>query len=289
MLRRIATLTRRGVVPIGFGCALFFAAAPARAADATVGECLAASEASLKFGNAHQRLEERAELGKCAASSCPEVIREECARRLDEVKRIVPSFVLDVRDAANQRVRVQVEIDGQPLTDAADDSPIAVNPGQHRLLIAAAGYPTVTREVVLSEGEIERTIHVQLAAAPANGANSAPEASAPAAPEQRGSTQRAFAWATAGVAIAGLGVGSAFGALAWSKRRHAREVCPDRCADDAGVEAWADAKRAGNVSTIAFAVGGAAAIASTALWITLPKSDARLEVGVGNVSIRGSW
>lgn len=288
MFRELTALS--GFARLGLLCAAFAAgvlsAASARAADPAVNECLAASESSLKFGNEHQRIEERAELLKCAADVCPGVIREECARRLQDVNRIIPTLVLDVRDASNQRVAAKVQIDGQPVADAVVDRPLAVNPGQHRLVIEAANYPSVAREVVVSEGEVDRTVSIQLAPGKSS---EAPESAPTLVWSTRRSTQGAFALTSAGVAIVGLGVGSAFGVVALSKKRHAREVCPDRCADDAGVETWAEAKRAGNVSTVAFAVGGVAAIAALGLWITLPKSDAHVEVGWSSVSVGGSF
>src|SRR5882724_3225978 len=64
----------------------------ARAADPTIAECLAASDASLKLGTDHKLQAERAQLLVCSASSCPSDIRKECLSRVEEVNAAIPSL-----------------------------------------------------------------------------------------------------------------------------------------------------------------------------------------------------
>jgi serine/threonine-protein kinase len=94
------------------------------------------------------------------------------------------------------------------------------------------------------------------------------------------------------VGVAGLGVGSAFGLVAMSKRDEAQGVCPHAlCSDSAGSSKWSDAKSAGNVATVAFIVGGVGAAAGVVLWLTAPSvgQDVRVGFAPGRVQVRGTW
>ncbi|HET9931318.1 MAG TPA: hypothetical protein VFQ35_11545 [Polyangiaceae bacterium] len=255
------------------------------ASEPTVSECLAASEASLTAGNEHRRLAERAELSRCASPSCPAVVREECTRRLAEVARLIPSVVFDIRGTKPGALSgLSVSVDGHAVEASAMGSPMALEPGEHSVVVRAQGYAVESQQITVREGESKREIHVQLVRA----SDQMREKEPPAIESAGRRTQRVAAYGAAGVAAVGLGVGTAFGVLAWSKKRKAGEVCPTRCRDDAGVEAWEDARRAGNISTVAFAVGGVAVVAAAALWITLP-GDTQVAIGLDDISLRGHW
>jgi hypothetical protein len=63
---------------------------------------------------------------------------------------------------------------------------------------------------------------------------------------------------------------------------------PDLC-DDTGLELRSDARELANVSTVAFALGGAAVVAGVVLFVTAPSGDAsalgsvRFGVRVGTI------
>src|ERR1700733_6322453 len=79
--------------------AVLFAAGTARAARPTTTEGLASSDAPRGAGNAHKLRAERSALLVCAAASCPADIRKECAQRVEEVSRRVPTVIFEARDA----------------------------------------------------------------------------------------------------------------------------------------------------------------------------------------------
>jgi len=56
--------------------------------------------------------------------------------------------------------------------------------------------------------------------------------------------------------VVGIGIGSIFGLQAMSKHNDAAGACPNACTDQRGVKLWDDARSSGNISTIAFAIGG---------------------------------
>src|ERR1051325_1521519 len=114
--------TMRHPLPRFMRCALALASVlfslPARAADPTVSECLAASEASLKAGNEHQLRAERRSLLLCAAASCPGAVRKECLQRVEQVSNAIPSIVFEAKDENGKDLsEVKVTMDGEVLAD----------------------------------------------------------------------------------------------------------------------------------------------------------------------------
>jgi hypothetical protein len=259
-------------------------AAPARAADPTTADCLAASDASLKSGNEHKLRAERAQLLVCAAPSCPADIRKECTARVDEVNAQIPTIIFEAKDGAgNDLSAVRVTMDGEVLAERLEGTALSIDPGRHAFTFETAGQRPVTKEYVMLQAQKDRRETVTFGSPPPA------LAAAPAAHGGLG-TQRIAAIAATGAGVVGLGIGTVFGVMAMSKKSDAQSACPDRCADQAGVALWSDAKSAGNVSTIAFVIGGLGVAAGAALWLTAG-SDAAPQVGVGpaSVTVRGRW
>jgi hypothetical protein len=83
------------------------------------------------------------------------------------------------------------------------------------------------------------------------------------------SPQRYAAIGAGAVGLAGVVVGSIFGLKSKSKRDDAESYCSGgECRDPAGVDLREEARSAGNVSTIAFIVGGAGLAGGAVLWFT---------------------
>ncbi|MGC4087182.1 MAG: hypothetical protein QM756_04620 [Polyangiaceae bacterium] len=280
---------KRALRALAFGVVLGgLTSRPAGAALPTVPECLSASEASIALGNERKHLAERDELLICAQPSCPEIVREECERRLEDANRRIATVVFDVRDGEDRPLTaITVLIDGRMLEMRATDEPVPVDPGKHHFTFRAGGKPELSRTFTIREGERDRPIQIRLGV----------EASPPAPQagrdhESRISVQRMFALGSAGLAVAGLATGSVLGVLAIKRRNAAREVCPGACADRAGVDAWEEARRRGNESTVAFVVAGVAGAAAAVLWFSLPTQQAtstRLGFGLGSATVTGAF
>ncbi len=268
----------------------------ARAADPTTADCLSASDASLRAGNEHKLRSERTQLLVCAAPSCPADIRKECTRRVDEVNLAIPTVVFEAKDAnGNDLSAVRVTMDGEVIAERLEGSALSLDPGEHAFVFEAAGQAPVTKQLVIREAEKERREAIRFGVVPTEAPVAQPSApvSPPPADENQStwSNQKTAAVVAASVGVVGLGVGSVFGLRALSKKSHANDICPDACSDDEGLQAWRDARSAGNVSTIFFIVGGAALGAGAALWFTAPKAHATTQVGFGpgSVAVRGSF
>jgi len=264
---------------------------PARAADPTVPECLAASDASLKSGNEHQLRAERTELLICSSSSCPSEIRKECMRRVDEVSASIPTIVFEVKDPGGIDLSdVKVTMDGEVLAERLDGTALAIDPGLHTFVFEAPNQPSVSKQLVIREAEKDRKESIQLGVA-AEGAG-AQQPVAPAASSSGGGmpAQKVAAIVALGIGVAGVATGSVFGVMAMQKKDDAEKLCPAECADKKGTDAWSDAKQAGTFSTIGFIVGGVGLAGAALLWFTAPSStQAQVGIGPGSIQLRGSF
>ncbi|MFZ5892292.1 MAG: hypothetical protein ACOY0T_14635 [Myxococcota bacterium] len=280
----------RVLKPFTLLCLSVLLASSARAADPTTADCLAASDASLKAGNEHKLRAERAQLLICAAPSCPADIRKECTRRVEEVNAAIPTIVFEVKDAAgNDLSAVKVSMDGEVLAERLEGSALSIDPGEHTFTFEAAGQPVTIKQLLVREAEKERRELVRLGGVSTN-TGLGTQTSAPPLPagEPSGGLggQKIGALVAAGVGVVGLGLGSAFGLSAMSKKDRAEELCPNQCADDAGVEAWRDARSAGNLSTVFFIIGGVGVAAAATLWFTAPRSSGATQVGVSPTGLQ---
>jgi hypothetical protein len=278
--------------------------APCEAADPTTSDCLAANESSIALRNDHKLRAARAQLLVCAARSCPADVRKECVRRVTEVNAAMPTVVFEAKDGSgNDLTAVRVLMDGEPLAERIEGMALSIDPGEHEFTFEAAGQASVRKRFVIREGEKDRRERIVITAPPpAIDATPAAPAPAPtqgsgAAPAAGGSGlggQRVAALVVGGVGVLGVVLGSAFGLQAISKRDSAAQACPERCADPSGVSMWHDAGTAGNVSTAAFVLGGAALAGAAVLWLTGRPSGpenraAAIAVGPGGVTVRGRW
>lgn len=287
------------------GAALLGVGTPAGAADPTIAECLGSNDKSIALRNDHKLLAARKELLVCAAATCPAEVRKECMRRVDQVNASLPTVVIEAKDGSgNDLAAVKVTMDGDVLTEKLDGSALSIDPGAHTFTFEVAGQPPVTKQLVIREGQKDRREVLQFGApAPATATptatqatqatpNPAIETSVDQVSSSSGNTQRTLALVAGGVGVVGVAVGSIFGLQSMSKHSDAEKKCPGACPDQAGVDLWNEARTAGNISTIAFAVGGVGLATGAILWFTAKpsrSSSVQAQVGPGSLQIRGTW
>jgi hypothetical protein len=162
-----------------------------------------------------------------------------------------------------------VRRDGEVIGNAVWGSAIPVDPGPHVVEAQAPHRQAFRQSVDVGAGNASVTVTVT---------DLTPEA----AEVHRdmgghpGGTQRTAGLVLAGAGALGLLVGGAFGLVAMGKENDALDNhCPHQPLCDAqGVRLGQDAKSAATVSTIAFAVGGAALAGGIVLFFTAPRLDA---------------
>jgi hypothetical protein len=127
------------------------------AAEPSIKECLASSEASLKLANDYKLRAERAQLLVCSAASCPAEIRKECLKRVDEVNIAIPSVVFDVRDPdGNDLTAVKIMMDDEVLAERIRGVALSVDPGEHLFRFSTAGQAMLEKRLLIRESQKDR-------------------------------------------------------------------------------------------------------------------------------------
>jgi hypothetical protein len=252
-------------------------------ADPTARECATASEDALGLRKQEKLKDAKDRLLVCSAPTCPADVRDECARRMTELTAAIPSVVFDVKDASgNDVAAVHVTMDGSMLTDQLTGGALAVDPGEHTFRFEVPSSPAVEKKLVIHEGEKDRHVAVALGGGDATTNGSPPPPPAPTTTPERGGSswngQKTAAVVVAGIGVVGIGVGSIFGAMAFSKWSDAKSACAGGCGpNDPAQTQKSDAQTAATVSTVGFIAGGAALVGAAALWFTAP-SGAQMQV-----------
>jgi hypothetical protein len=179
-----------------------------------------------------------------------------------------------------------VRVDGTERGTTPLREPLRLPTGTVTLQIGAAGYLEVTRQAVLTAGGTTRE-QIDLVAVPRTQSLTAEppmrgEAIRPPSapvPSSRGSVQRALAWTSGGVAVAGLALGAVALVLrnveadtfnARNADADPRNDCPRGATSSACRDLESGVSTRETLSVVGFVVGGAAAIASAVLFVTLP-------------------
>lgn len=272
--------------PVAAVLAVALAAGAAHADDPTTADCLGASENSLKLGNEQKLRAERAQLLVCAAATCPADIRKECLRHVDEVNAQIPTIIFAVKDTAgNDLSAVKVTMDGEVLAERLQGVGLSMDPGEHTFTFEAPGQGVVTKKLIIAAGQKDRREQINFGAA-----TTTTTTDVPVSPSSGGlGTQKKIALVTGGLGIVGVGLGTVFGLIAMGKKSDAQNECPNQCTTPDGVSKWNDAATAGNVSTVAFIVGGVALAGAAVLWFTAPRGKTQVGLGPQGVQVKGVW
>jgi hypothetical protein len=209
----------RHVVASATAAVLTVAFAPPASADPNARECIAAADRGQVLQRGHNLTMAREAFRVCAAPSCPAEVQRACIGWLDTADKAQPTLAFNVTDSNNVDIAdVHVTVDGNPFVSKLLGTAVEIDPGEHAFRFVAPGYVSLTRKVVIVEGEKMRRVHVVLdkvggntpapvvgAVAPVPRSASAPPPEAP--PETRAPPETSTAQKTAGVIL--LATGSA--------------------------------------------------------------------------------
>ena len=289
---------------------------PVYAADPTTADCLNANNRSIDLRNNHRLRAARGQLLICAANNCPADIRKECTRRVDEVNGQIPTIIFEARDAAAGKdlSAVKVTMDGELIADRLEGTAISIDPGTHTFVFETAGQAPVTMaDVIIVQSKKDRRETITFGSPPVvvsgggggtgggvvaggggtGGGGTGGEGGGGDKREGGGGAQKILGIVGVGIGVVGLGVGSVFGVMTLSKKNDAQNACPNRCTTQSGVDMWNDATNTGNISTVAFIVGGVGLVGGAVLWLTAPSASggASTQVGLGpsGLQVKGVW
>jgi FimV-like protein len=164
-------------------------------------------------------------------------------------------------------------IDGDEVDPGTE---IAVDPGEHLVVVEADGFEPTEKRITLAPGERE---DVELRLARAAAAPTAPP------PAREAGASKLPAIVAFGVGAAGVGVGAIFGAMAFSETSRVEDECSGQNCPSRVREALDTAKTNGTISTVAFVVGGVGVATGVVLLLTSGKSKPAPE-GADRVSVR---
>jgi len=215
---------------------------------------------------------------------------EHAQSTLDSAKPKIAGLTISVN--APQGTELHLTVDGQAVASTLLDSELPADPGDHVVEASAPGFLKASTRVTLTTAD-KKTVTLKLEVDPNAPLPSAPSASddakvsgaapstqngagpratepvTPTAPPQAPSHAAAFvSW---GLGLAGVGVGTAFGLITLKDKHNLNctsNVCPSSSRDSVDT-----AKRSGNISTIAFGVGGAGLVLGTVLYFTVGGSS----------------
>ena len=259
---------------ISIGALISLWASSALAAAPTKDECIAANETAQDLRQAGKLLEARTKLVLCVATSCPAMLREDCAQRLSEIDKATPSIVFEMKDSAgNDLSAVTVTVDGRDVAETLDGRPVAVDPAKHRFVFRAESGATAEKTFVVLEGEKDRRERIVLGVAPA-----VPKiGEAPVGERSSFALDRipTAAYVAAGVGVVGLAVGIGTGIAATSKHSALEGegcpasggMCPPAAQDDLNdfhtLKSW---------STVWYVIGAAGIVGGVGIWLIVPKA-----------------
>ena len=190
-------------------------------------QCVEAYESGQRLKKTGDLIDAASRLAFCANPTCPRLMRDECASRLNEVKAATPSVLLSVK-FSGARVPVRVSIDGQARAWADDATSLTVNPGRHELRVEADGAASQSVPLLLGEGERATSVEVTFGSETRAGVNRPPLPVRSALPPTRGSTPTAAIVVT-GSSLLGAGAFAYFGLTARARESDLEQQCAPSC------------------------------------------------------------
>ena len=132
--------------------------APASATATPKAECVGQLDRAQSLQTARKLRDARASYLACSADTCPDLVREDCARSLVELDRAMPTVVFSARADGRDVTDARVLLDGEAVATALDGHAVALDPGNHVARFERAGGGVFEVKLVAREGEKSRAV-----------------------------------------------------------------------------------------------------------------------------------
>lgn len=192
----------------------------------------------------------REHLKMCAAATCPALVKDDCGPWLEEIGKQIPGLRVAVRSEGQPVKDARVTLDDEPISA---DTPIEVDPGEHRVRVEASGHEPFLRVLRVEAGKQE------LVAAELQ----KPAHERPAAAKR----SRTAPLVLGGVGLLGIGVFAYLGSSGKSDEEELKK-CKPFCAQSRVDEV----SRRYLFANVSLGVGVIALGAATYLWLRKPPS-----------------
>jgi hypothetical protein len=190
----------------------------------------------------------------------------------EHLATLEPQVPLVTIRVAGAKPEQQVLLDGAAVRAAAWDTPIAVDPGPHRLESRAAGHTTWSGPLEMAVAERKVVVIPELAV-DAGAVAAQPDATDGAKPPASAGGSNVVGWVVLGTGVAALGVGSYFGVAALSTQNEVEKECPTtQTCSPTGIELTHDAQAQAWASNIGIGVGVIGVALGGYLLLTAPAS-----------------
>jgi hypothetical protein len=239
----------------------------------TAQTCVAAFDRGQELQTTLRLREAREQYLACARDGCHPMVRKDCALKLEEISRDLPTITLVARDREGRDLPdVRALVDGVPVERAKFAGAIPLDPGPHAVRFEAEGSAPRSVDVVLRVGEKNRPVSVQFEDLPITKPDSTPEEALPA---EHGAGRGPWPWVLAGVSVASFGGFMFFGLTGLSEKNRLLDTCAAACSEG-------DASRVRNdyiAADILLVVSLLAAGGATYLFLTEPPAPPRKASG----------
>lgn len=272
-------MTRHFALLAALQLAALATSATVSAAPVSAEVCLSTNERAQTLRAERKLREAREQLKVCSQTGCPNVVQKDCARWLGEVDAALPTLSFAAKDpTGGDLTKVRIAVDGHVLLEELDGSAIPVDPGKHTFTFDHEGDATITREILVTEGDKVRKIEVRFG----NASTTAPDPTTPPKETAKKSTYSAMPFVLAGVGTLAL-----VGGFIFMADRNARifDECkrpedPGKCGFPIGDPRLDEATSLKNQSYVGLGIGigGAVALAGGITWfivetVSAPKSE----------------
>lgn len=147
--------------------AVVFASASASAQDTNVSgppapvskaECVASLDKAQSLQTARKLKDARASYLACSADSCPDLVREDCAKSLLQLDSTIPTVVFSAKIDDHDVSDARVILDGEAVSKALDGHSVMLDPGNHVARFERTGGGAIEIKLVAREGEKNRPV-----------------------------------------------------------------------------------------------------------------------------------
>lgn len=243
----------KGARAVVVGVASLLAVArPVRADDKTA--CIAAANDGQDLRLDGKLRAARARLMACAAPQCPDLVRADCTKWIEELDARIPSIVVTgKRKDDTDIVEATVTVDGAKVADRLDAKALSLDPGTHEVTLTVDAAHVSTQTIVLVEGELGRRVSFRFDDLASASSDVEPHAEPRAELATTASPAPSpFAWVAAGTAVVAF---SSFAYFALSGRHDLHAIDATGCAPHCDPGPVDDAKRKLLLGDVSLGVG----------------------------------
>jgi hypothetical protein len=247
-------------------------------------ECIAAYEATQSMRESGKLVEAREKAIVCARAECPKALNSECIEWVGEIEKSTPTVVFAAKAPDGSEITtVKVSVDGKLVTEELGARAVPLDPGKRSFRFDSADHGSKELEVVLREGEKNRTVAVSFEPAKAAVAPE-PVAPTPVAPATSSDGPPTAFWVLGGAGVAAVAVGAVFEIMGLSKKSDLEE-CKPRCS----IEDADAMTRNFVIGDIALVSGGVALGAALVVLLTDDDAPAPASGRVAPVLVASPW